>query len=58
MGKCGGGLVSREFDAIYVDLNAVLEPAVPLLNDPAKNRVGFREKIELKANSLSIEKSA
>lgn len=34
MGKCGRGLVSREFDAIYVDLDAVLEPAVHLGERP------------------------
>lgn len=32
MGKYEGGLVSREFDAIYVDLDAVLEPALTLVN--------------------------
>lgn len=38
--------------------SGLLEPALTLVNGLAKNRVGFREKIELKVNSLSIEKSA
>ena len=41
MGKCGSGLVSREFDAIYVDLDAMLEPALTLVNGQTKNRVGL-----------------
>ena len=41
MGKCEGGLVSREFDAIYVELDAVLELALTLVNGQTKNRVGL-----------------
>ena len=41
MGICEGGLVSREFDAIYVDLDAMLEPALTLVNGQTKNRVGL-----------------
>ena len=44
LGKCEGGLVSREFDAIYVELDAVLEPALTLVNGQTKNRVGLSGK--------------
>ena len=60
MGKCGSGLVSREFDAIYVDLDAMLEPALTLVNGRtlARSRyVGFGKNTGL-WHSLSIEKSA
>ena len=57
MGICGGGLVSREFDAIYVDLDAVPEPALTLVNGLALARsryVGFGKNAGL-WHSLSIE---
>ena len=57
LGKCGSGLVSREFDAIYVDLDAMLEPALTLVNGLvlARSRyVGFGKNTGL-WHSLSIE---
>ena len=57
MGICGGSPLSREFDAIYVDLDAVLEPALTLVNGRvlARSRyVGFGKNTGL-WHSLSIE---
>ena len=51
MGKCGCGLVSREFDAIYVELDAVLEPALTLVNGQTLARaryMGFGKNAGLK----------
>ena len=57
MGKCRGGLVSREFDAIYRRASPSLEPALTLVNGRmlARSRyVGFGKNAGL-WHSLSIE---
>ena len=57
MGKCEGGLVSREFDAIYRRASPSLEPALTLVNGRALARsryVGFGKNAGL-WHSLSIE---
>ena len=57
MGKCGCGLVSREFDAIYRRASPSLEPALTLVNGLVLTRsryVGFGKNAGL-WHSLSIQ---